>query len=69
MKLTEICGIPVRLQFQHRLNQTLIFSRCDSSLTATQKQLINDYLIAQGHVVLGQQWSYLPVRGTVTVNH
>jgi hypothetical protein len=69
MKLTEICGIPVRLQFHPRVNQTLIFSRRSDKFTVTQKQLINDYLSSLGHEVLGQQWSYLPVRGTVTVNH
>ena len=52
-----ICGIPVRIRYLDRVNQTLV--HCDSF----QRQLVEDKLKLQGNVIIPGRWSYVAVQG------
>jgi hypothetical protein len=64
MKNSTICGIPVRIQYLDRADQTLIHGRF-GDFTVIQRNLVAGWLRSRGNVVVGGNWTYIPVRGTL----
>jgi len=61
MRRTYICGMPVRIHYLDRQDQTLI--HIDRAHTIFQRQLIADWLVASGNVVIPGRWTYVAVQG------
>jgi hypothetical protein len=64
MKNSTICGIPVRIQYLDRADQTLIHGRF-RDFSPIQRNLVAGWLSSRGNVVVGGNWTYIPVQGTL----
>ena len=67
MRLSKICGIPVRLIYRRESGITEIHPR-GSDLLPYQRRLIAGWMEHRGYRVEGLQWSYVPVQGPVDIN-
>ena len=65
MKLTKICGIPVRIVYRRGNNTSEIHPR-EGELLPWQRRIIAGWMEYRGHHVEGLSWSYVPVRGDIT---
>jgi hypothetical protein len=61
---TSICGIPVKIQYIPRENQTLIHPRTQP-LKIYQRELIQRWLESRGNTVVTGNWTYIPVQGQI----
>jgi hypothetical protein len=65
MRLTKICGIPVRIIYRRGNNTSEIHPR-EGELLPWQRRVIAGWMEHQGHHVQGLAWSYVPVQGDIT---
>ena len=65
VRLSQVCGIPVRMIYRPMTNQTELFRRDNHEFLPYQKRIIAGWLEYRGYRVVGQQWSYIPVQGYI----
>lgn len=65
MKLTKICGIPVRIVYRKGNNTSEIHPR-EGELLPWQRRIIAGWMEYRGYSVPGLSWSYVPVQGDIT---
>lgn len=58
---TYICGMPVRVQYLDRADQTQVHLL--RPVTEFQRDLVRGWLEHQGNVVIPGRWSYIAVEG------